>query len=129
MSRATHRSVINHEATLDRVALVVGCVVLLAACLHDITGPWESGHRGANGGHYSSGAVIHTLRYGLGATLGMPAFITEWGGELHKEVNWHHPPIYWLYLSGFASVFGHTPFALRIAHLLLFLPGALAFYL
>ena len=121
--------VIMRQRHWDRTALAIACVILLAACLHGITGPWEAGHRGANGGHYSSGAVIHTLQYGLGTTLGMPAFITESGGELHKEVNWHHPPIYWLYLSGYASIFGHTPFALRVAHLLLFLPGALAFFL
>lgn len=113
----------------DRLMVVVACAVLVAACLHNIASPWESGHRGANGGHYSSGAVTHTLRYGLGVTLGMPAFITESGGELHKDVNWHHPPVYWLYLSGYASVFGQSPFALRVGHLLLFLPGALAFIL
>ena len=84
--------------------------------------------RGANGGHYSSGAVLHTLHYGLEVTLGMPVFVTECDGGLTKDVNWHHPPGYWLYLSWFCSWLGTSPTAMRVAHLALYLPWFFALF-
>ncbi|MEO6595490.1 MAG: glycosyltransferase family 39 protein, partial [Planctomycetota bacterium] len=108
--------------------LVVAAVVLLIASLRNLGEPWEQGMRGGAAAAYSDGAVAHTLAYGLGATLGMPTFIVEHDGEIERRVNWHHPPLYWLYLSLSAWLFGHHTGVLRVAHLLLFLPGLLALF-
>ena len=106
----------------------LSCLVLLVAGLRDVGKPWERGMRGGCGGGYTSGAVSQTLAYGLGVTLGTPAFITDDDGELIRSVNWHHPPGYWLFQSGCAWVFGNEPCVLRLVHLALFLPGLLALF-
>ena len=106
----------------------LSCLILLVAGLRDITTPWEWGFRGACGGGYTDGAVSQTLAYGLGVTLGTPAFITDDDGELIRGVNWHHPPGYWLFMSGCAWLFGHEPCVFRLTQLALFLPGLLALF-
>lgn len=114
---------------LGGLLLVAALCVVVSAALHNVTAPWERGMRGIGGAQFSDGAVTHTLRYGLTHTLGMPAFLTEVDGELVREVNWHHPPGYWLYLSGAAWLFGHERWVLRCAHLLLVLPGVVGLWL
>lgn len=110
--------------------LIAAAAILLIACLRNIGDPWENGMRGSAAARYSDVAVAHTLRYGLGVTLGMPAFVFEAeNGDLLRNVNDHHPPGYWLYLAGWAWVFGNTAPVLRAAHLVLFLPGLLGLFL
>lgn len=112
-----------------RLLLLLAGAVLLAAALRDLTSPWESGMRGRAPAHYTDGAVAHTLHYGLGQTKGMPAMIVEQpAGPPEVRVNWHHPPLYWLYLALAAYLGGHEPWVLRLAHLLLFAPGVLALF-
>lgn len=106
----------------------LACLIFLVAGLRDVTTPWENGMRGACGGGYTDGAVSQTLAYGLGVTLGTPAFITDDGGELIRSVNWHHPPGYWLFMSGCGWLLGQEPCALRLAQLALFLPGLFALF-
>ncbi|HEU4420466.1 MAG TPA: glycosyltransferase family 39 protein, partial [Planctomycetota bacterium] len=106
----------------------LSCLIFLVAGLRDITTPWEGGFRGTCGGGYSDGAVSQTLAYGLGVTLGTPAFITDDDGELIRSVNWHHPPGYWLFLSGCVWLLGHEPCVFRLVQLAIFLPGLLALF-
>jgi len=106
----------------------LSCLILLVAGLRDVTKPWERGMRGVCGGGFTDGAVSQTLAYGLGVTLGTPAFITDDDGELIRGVNWHHPPGYWLFLSGCAWLFGHETCVLRLVQLVLLLPGLLALF-
>lgn len=114
---------------VGRLLLAAAYVILLAATVRNIADPWEGGMRGGNAAAYSHVAVFHTVHYGLGVTLGTPAFIAETDEGLVRNVNWHHPPGYWLWLAAWAWPFGNTPLVLRIAHLVLFLPGALALFL
>jgi len=108
--------------------LALSCLILLVAGLRDVTKPWENGMRGGCGGGYTDGAVSQTLAYGLGVTLGTPAFITDDDGELIRSVNWHHPPGYWLFISACAWSFGHNPCVFRLTQLALFLPGLFALF-
>ncbi|MBX3464005.1 MAG: glycosyltransferase family 39 protein [Planctomycetes bacterium] len=113
------------RSTTGRVLLAIAYVILLVACLRNIGDEWEGGARGGNGARYSHIAVQHTVHYGLGATLGTPAFITEVDGKLEREVNWHHPPVYWLYLAAWCWPLGVTPPVMRIATVVLLLPSVL----
>ncbi len=112
-----------------RVLLVAAFVILLVAALRNVGDPWEKGLRGGTAATYSHVAVFHTVHYGLGVTLGTPAFIAETDEGLVRNVNWHHPPGYWLYLALWAWPLGNTPPVLRISHLSLFLPGLFALFL
>ena len=102
--------------------------IVIAASSRNLTGPWEIGMRGQFGSRYSEGTVANTLEHGLGVTLGIPTMVTSGGSEVTKFINWHHPPLYWLYLTGFAWLLGNETWVLRCAHLLLFLPGFAALY-
>jgi hypothetical protein len=102
---------------------IVAVLILVIAGARDIAAPWENGMRGGAAASYTDGAVAHTLRYGIGVTLGLPTFVVEVDGGLDKRVNWHHPPLYWLLASGAAWLFGHHTWVLRAFQLLLFLPG------
>lgn len=130
-----HRDSVAAPAPLRASARVgwslfaIALLVLLAASLRDIAAPWEPSLRGGNAAAYSDTAVAHTLHYGLGVTLGTPAFVTETEQGLERNVNWHHPPGYWLWLALPASLFGNTPTVLRAGHLVLFLPSLLALFL
>lgn len=124
---ATH-TVSNEKCRLGRALLVLAYAILLIATLRHIGDPWERGMRGGNAAAYSHVAVFHTVHYGLGVTLGTPAFIAETDDGIVRNVNWHHPPGYWLWLAAWGWAFGNTPTVLRIAHLVLFLPGMLALF-
>jgi 4-amino-4-deoxy-L-arabinose transferase-like glycosyltransferase len=108
--------------------LALSCLIFLVAGLRDVTQPWEKGLRGVGGGGYTDGAVSQTLAYGLGVTLGTPAWITDDDGELIRSVNWHHPPGYWLFMSGCVWLLGHEPCVFRLVQLAIFLPGLLALF-
>jgi len=117
------------ERRVGRLLFAVACVILLVASLRGIGDPWERSLRGGNGAAYSHSAVGYTLHYGLGVTLGTPAFVVETEQGPERHVNWHHPPGYWLYLALPAALFGATPTTLRAGHLVLFLPALLALFL
>ena len=111
-----------------RMLLLLGAALLCIACLRDLNAPWGTGLRGGVPAYYTAGAVSHTLKYGLGVTLGMPAFVSQVDGQLVREVNWHHPPGYWLYLSAWAGLLGEHMWVLRLAHLSLFFPALFALF-
>ncbi|HZN39739.1 MAG TPA: glycosyltransferase family 39 protein [Planctomycetota bacterium] len=109
--------------------LGAAAVILLTASLRNIGDPWENGQRGGVAARYSDVAVAHTLAYGLGVTRGMPTFVVELDdGTYQRNVNFHHPPYYWLYLSLWGYLFGNTPTVLRVGQLVVFLPGLLALF-
>ena len=109
-----------------RILLALAILVALVAALRDFTDPWDGGFKGAMTSLYEDVFVRNHLTYGLSATHWSPAFVVypEGGGVWH----WHHPPLYPLWLTLFAATLGHSEWVLRLAHLLLFLPGIPALY-
>ncbi len=109
-----------------RILLALAVLVALVAALRDFTDPWDGGFKGAMTSLYEDVFVRNHLTYGLSATHWSPAFVVypEGGGVWH----WHHPPLYPLWLTLFAATLGHSEWVLRLAHLLLFLPGIPALY-
>lgn len=109
-----------------RVLLLLAFAVALVAALRDFTDPWDGGFKGAMTALYEDVFVRNHLTYGLSATHWSPAYVIhpEGSGVWH----WHHPPLYPLWLTLFAATLGHSEWVLRLAHLLLFLPGIAALY-
>ena len=109
-----------------RILLAIAILVALAASLRDFFAPWDGGFKGAMTSLYEDVFVRNHLTFGLSATHWSPAFVIypEGGGQWH----WHHPPVYPLWLTLFAATLGHTEWVLRLAHLVLFLPGIPALY-
>ncbi len=125
---ATQKDPVRRREQVGRAMLLLALALALSAALRNFTGPWECGMRGQFGARYTQGAVANTLEHGLGVTLGMPAIVMTGDGETDTIVNWHHPPLYWLWVTGFAAVLGLEPWVMRLAHLVLFLPGFLALF-
>ncbi|MBZ0154188.1 MAG: glycosyltransferase family 39 protein [Planctomycetes bacterium] len=119
----------GRDERAGRLLLLLATVLLLITSLRNITGPWEHGLRGGVAARYTDVAVAVNLKYGLAVTHGLPGFVIEVDGKLEQNVNHHHPPYYWLYVSFWGWLLGHTPMALRIGQLLLFFPGLFALYL
>lgn len=107
---------------LGGILLAVAFALGLAAGLHDVTGPWESGLRGA-GAFYTDSFVEAFLARGICQMHGIPGFLVQGPNGATVLHDWHHPPIYWLYLTLVASVLGNEPAVLRLGHLLLWLPS------
>lgn len=122
------RELEQRQQRLGRDLLALAFAILLVAGLRNIAGPWETGMRGQAASTYTEGAVVHHLEHGLAVTQGMPSFIVMVDGQLVRYVNWHHPPAYWLYTTAFAWLFGLHTWVLRLAQLILFLPGLLALF-
>lgn len=108
--------------------LALAYAIALAAGLRHVDRPWESGMRGEMAAAYTDGAVATTLAHGLAVTKGLPTILVPTDQAPQQFIAWHHPPYYWLYETLAAWLAGHRPLVLRLAHLLLYLPGILALY-
>lgn len=105
-----------------RILLALAYAVALLGALADFTAPWDGGFKGAMTALYEDVFVRNHLEHGLAKTHWSPAFFVD-GATGEGNWHWHHPPWYPLWLTLFAKLLGHTEPVLRIAHLLLFLPG------
>ncbi|MGE3351824.1 MAG: glycosyltransferase family 39 protein [Planctomycetota bacterium] len=113
---------------LGRALLAAALLLALLGALNGIAAPWENGLRGENAAVYEDAFVRSHLRHGFGVTHGAPAFAYTADGVVHCSWHWHHPPLYPLYLTAWAFVFGQHEWVLRLAQLVAFLPGIAALY-
>lgn len=109
----------------------LGCALLAVAlalaawqCFADVGAPWGHGFRDFGAGRWSAFWAHNHVDLGLSVTRGIPVEVYSTDpatGVVQPQWNWHHPPLYALYLAACAAVFGQTEAVLRIAHGLLFL--------
>ena len=110
-----------------KILLALAMLAALIAALVDFTAPWDGGFKGPMTSLYEEVFVRNHLEHGLSATRWSPAFFID--AQTGKgNWHWHHPPFYPLYLTAFAAVLGLHEWVLRLAHLLVFLPGIPALY-
>ncbi len=122
------------ERSAGRVgAILLGLSIAIVAWhgLGDVAAPWGYGYRDFSAGRWSAFWALHHLQPGLACTHGIPVetfAVDPANGASVPCFNWHHPPLYALYLAGCAWLFGYSEAVLRIAQLLLFLVALPATY-